>query len=224
MRKYLAFTLAEVLITLGIIGVVAALTMPALIQHFEKKSTLTKLKKAISVLNQAYSVSFYDYGEPDDSFNQGGNAYFEKYWAPYLKVSKYCNTSKACGYNSNYPWSYPNGQNTGVAVIYYDYGRTVYSPEGFVYMIRVKAIGGTPVPSRLVVVDINGEQGPNVYGKDVFFLERDTKNGIIQPLGYNMDDDYVKNNCTRSCCQLTSTCAEKIRRDGWEIKDDYPWN
>ena len=43
-RKY-AFTLAEVLITLGIIGVVAALTMPALIGHYKKVQTIAQLKK-----------------------------------------------------------------------------------------------------------------------------------------------------------------------------------
>jgi hypothetical protein len=90
-------------------------------------------------------------------------------------------------------------------------------------MIRVKAIGGNPVSAKFIVVDINGGQGPNTYGKDVFFLEKDTVNGIIRPFGYNMGDDYIRNNCTVSCCNLSSTCAEKIRRDGWEIKSDYPW-
>lgn len=43
----LGFTLAEVLITLGIIGVVAALTLPALIQNYQKKATATSVKKLI---------------------------------------------------------------------------------------------------------------------------------------------------------------------------------
>ena len=48
-----AFTLAEVLITLGIIGIVAALTMPALIANYQKQVTLNGLKKAYSQLAQA---------------------------------------------------------------------------------------------------------------------------------------------------------------------------
>lgn len=48
-----AFTLAEVLITLGIIGVIAALTLPGLIQGYRKKVTETALKKAYSQLSQA---------------------------------------------------------------------------------------------------------------------------------------------------------------------------
>ena len=46
MSKRIAFTLAEVLITLGIIGVVAALTIPTLIQKYEKQVYITQLKKA----------------------------------------------------------------------------------------------------------------------------------------------------------------------------------
>ena len=49
------FTLAEVLITLGIIGVVAALTMPALIGNYQKKEITTRLKKTYSIVQQAIS-------------------------------------------------------------------------------------------------------------------------------------------------------------------------
>lgn len=41
------FTLAEVLITLGIIGVVAAMTMPSLIQNYRKKEATTRIKNSI---------------------------------------------------------------------------------------------------------------------------------------------------------------------------------
>ena len=49
--KKVAFTLAEVLITLGIIGVVAALTLPTLISNYKKQTYVTGLQKAYSVLN-----------------------------------------------------------------------------------------------------------------------------------------------------------------------------
>lgn len=50
------FTLAEVLITLGIIGVVAAITLPTLIQNNDEKATVTKLKKMYSNLQNAYAL------------------------------------------------------------------------------------------------------------------------------------------------------------------------
>lgn len=49
-KGLLAFTLAEVLITLGIIGVVAAMTLPTLINNYRKQETIAKLKKVYSVL------------------------------------------------------------------------------------------------------------------------------------------------------------------------------
>ena len=55
--KRFAFTLAEVLITLGIIGVVAALTMPTLITKYQKKATAAKLKNAYSTLQNAVLMS-----------------------------------------------------------------------------------------------------------------------------------------------------------------------
>lgn len=57
------FTLAEVLITLGIIGVVAAMTTPALMTNYQKRSFVSKLQKAISTINQAYMLSYNDLGD-----------------------------------------------------------------------------------------------------------------------------------------------------------------
>lgn len=59
------FTLAEVLITLGIIGVVAALTMPQLITNYKERQRVTQLKKAYSVLQQAFTMAVKDYGTPN---------------------------------------------------------------------------------------------------------------------------------------------------------------
>ena len=47
------FTLAVVLITLGIIGIVAALTLPALISNYRKNLVVERLKKFYTVMNQA---------------------------------------------------------------------------------------------------------------------------------------------------------------------------
>ncbi len=97
------FTLAEILITLGIIGVVAALTMPALIQNYTNNVAETRLKKFYSIMNQAILQSIVDNGEVENwsYFNNGikdndGNytnqadkndESFQKYLAPYLKIT-----------------------------------------------------------------------------------------------------------------------------------------
>lgn len=59
-----AFTLAEVLITLGIIGVVAAMTLPALKQKLDERANITMLKKFYSEFTNATNLLIVDYGFP----------------------------------------------------------------------------------------------------------------------------------------------------------------
>ena len=56
--KKIGFTLAEVLITLGIIGIVAAMTIPTLIAEQQKKQTVAKLQRALGIMNQAYRLAY----------------------------------------------------------------------------------------------------------------------------------------------------------------------
>lgn len=63
-----AFTLAEVLITLAIIGVVAALTIPSLVQNYKERETVTRLKEFYSVFSQAYQLAILEHG----TFDQWG--------------------------------------------------------------------------------------------------------------------------------------------------------
>lgn len=61
--KHKAFTMAEVLITLGIIGIVAAMTLPALVAKYQKNVTSNRLKKIYSTLSQALNRSQVDNGD-----------------------------------------------------------------------------------------------------------------------------------------------------------------
>ena len=65
-RKSSAFTLAEVLITLGIIGVVAAMTLPTLINETQRKQDGVKIKKFYSIMQQAIIMSERDNGSAAD--------------------------------------------------------------------------------------------------------------------------------------------------------------
>ena len=63
MHEIKDFTFAEVLITLGVIGIVAALTLPSVIQNYQKKITVERLKKTYSTLAQAIQMSVKDNNE-----------------------------------------------------------------------------------------------------------------------------------------------------------------
>ena len=61
-KRLFGFTLAEVLITLGIIGVVVAVTLPTLIQKYQKKTYIEGLKVGVSILEQGFKVAMADDG------------------------------------------------------------------------------------------------------------------------------------------------------------------
>ncbi|MBP3924109.1 type II secretion system protein [bacterium] len=96
--KKVAFTLAEVLITLGIIGIVAAMTLPALIQNHRNHVAETRLKKFYSAINQAIIASEAVNGDRTEWHNSdayeltesGRNEYakvwFDTYLKPYMKI------------------------------------------------------------------------------------------------------------------------------------------
>nr|QGT49813.1 hypothetical protein Melaina855_2000 [uncultured Candidatus Melainabacteria bacterium] len=218
------FTLAEVLITLGIIGVVAAMTIPGLMTKYQQEQTVVKLKKAISVINQAYRLSYDDIGEPISSFDIGAEEYFKNYWAPYIKVLSYCTTAKSCGYKSLSPWKYPDGKQVEVTLIAPKARTTFYSMDGVLYVI-LTTHGDMTVPNYNIYVDINGGNGPNQMGKDVFILTRVQEDGGgIRPLGYQLNDKQIKSYCSKSNNSIGAMyCAERIRRDGWKIEKDYPY-
>lgn len=80
-----AFTIAEVLITLGIIGIIAAMTLPSLITKHQKNLTISQLKRVYTVLNQALNLSQAVNGEFkywDNALVIGQEEYYERYWKP----------------------------------------------------------------------------------------------------------------------------------------------
>lgn len=223
-NKNLGFTLAEVLITLGIIGVVAAMTIPILITEHQKRTTVTKLQRAISVINQAYKLSFDDVGEPTNAFDIKSEEYFKTYWAPYIKVLTYCKTPQNCGYTSNFPFTHTNGNKSSTGLISETMRTTFYTADGFLYIIFVG--GGTSEPGinaalDWVWVDINGGTKPNQFGKDVFFLQRLSDGQGVQPYGQKSSNSSINQNCSKN--GSGQYCAEKIKRAGWKIEKDYPW-
>jgi len=210
-----AFTLAEVLITLGIIGVVAALVMPALIANYEKKRIAIQFKKAYSVISQAMKLSEIDNGPMEDwEPVQGGTGvplqYVDKYWKPYLKVINTCDTAATCGFDNEYPYTFLNGTASTIRVVYPSLRAALITADGTMYIFET-ASGSETNPSYNIYIDLNGPKPPNVYGKDFFQLVRVPGNGVM-PTGYEMTETQLDNNCSTGNGQY---CSAKIIKDGW---------
>lgn len=86
-----AFTLAEILITLGIIGVVSALAMPSLIAKYQKHQTVVQLKRVYSQLSNAVIASENVNGEYSSwDMTLSAQNFFIRYFKDFLPVIKEC--------------------------------------------------------------------------------------------------------------------------------------
>ena len=239
-RRKAAFTLAEVLITIGIIGVVAAMTLPTLVNKYQQKQSIAQLQKVYSVLNQAFRRSEADNESSiywDTS--KGSQVFFNTYWKPYLNIIEECKGTKiaACAYTSSTPWKRANNRQDGYFLVLSNTRTPVILADGsFVSILTSSGYGsgtgdtdedGNVIYDETkngadtrIIVDLNASKLPNTFGKDVFLLERVAGKGIM-PYGYNKDDEEIDANCSKSGSGYM--CAAKLIRDGWEMKNNYPW-
>ncbi len=200
MKKKNAFTLAEVLITLGIIGVVAALTLPAIVQKNYEKETVARVKKAYSILQQAYLMASQKDGTPDEwgatgMYETSSHIFLANKFAPYIKITTNCvgmnneEVKKIC------------------TAIYFD--TTSYASykiaDGTTFIFRIwdgqcnGQYGSTKQLKDVcgrIMVDVNATGKPNILGKDIFNFYI-TKSGIY-PTGTEFDRLSMKDYCTKS--------------------------
>ncbi len=176
--RYNAFTLAEVLITLGIIGIVASMTIPTLINKYQEKVTVTRVKKFYSMMSQALQFAIAENGPVDTwsytsngQYDEESSKEFTNYFKKYLKVSKDCANESGCIANSRV--KYLHGQDTWSN---YDTDKhyKMILMDGSYLWIRNNYIGCTtadgekPNVCGLMWLDVNGKSEPNTFGKDIF--------------------------------------------------------
>ena len=201
-----AFTLPAVLITLAIICVVAALTIPTLMQNYKKKVYGTRLKEYYSIMSQAIQLSEIDHGPKSgwskhalsENYDEEGNLdnsaahsynyeFFKTYIAPYLKY-----TSESIKDNGTF--KLVNGT-------------------------RVEMWNGDCVD---MTVDVNGDKGPKQGGVDLFYFNICLTSKNYVNAGYSCDK-YTREECVQKCKENYAYCTSLLQRDNWEFKDDYPY-
>lgn len=183
-----AFTLAEVLITLGLIGVVAAMTLPSLINNKQNKELEAALKKNYTVINQALDMYQSEYGERVTQENCEARK-LKDILTKYLSLSS---TKVFASYINQYKnYNETSSLNYGL----FDDGVFMLN-DGSLYFLEN---GGQRI---YITVDVNGYfKRPNRLGYDLFMFQID-KNGKLLPMGtkgtycYSTTDYYCSNTST----------------------------
>ena len=230
-RKF-AFTLAEVLVTIGILGVVSAMTIPTLAGNWQKRSYVTQLHKVYNEIQSSF-VSEMNRQNAGNLIEAGLRSYQESAFAQrHFKIVKKCNISWTPCFASSYRSI--NGSTSSTSG---GYGNSFVFVTGSGAAVNIILYNTVDENATLgtIYVDINGPRNPNVAGRDFFKM-------YIYPDGV-LDAEGVTPNCRRlgtgcpsggsarasresrfnSYCKSSTLdnnggCFAKILNDNWEMK------
>jgi prepilin-type N-terminal cleavage/methylation domain-containing protein len=214
--KKKGFTLAEVLITLGIIGIVAALTIPALVAGYQKKEFITKYRWVYARVAQAIASSeaengpmkTWDFGDVAGADNN--ERFAKQYFVPYIEHIE----EKPCGYY--YCLIMKNGVRLRIGTDCNNWG----NENGPCYAVNIE------VHAHL------GDSAKTDYSKrDMLFYVDTVVGGAARVKVFNWcgtDRNCMKTNQHYRCSSdnppdKRQMCGALLQLDGWEMKDDYPW-
>lgn len=206
-----AFTLADVLITLTIIGIVAMMAIPTMNNNISDMHFKAAARKTFAVLNDAISMTalngYIDTHIPLDSSSSDIKVWFEKYLSKNLNVIRICdNNEKGCWHDKTVTY----GLNKK-AVTYSEVGQigsnalTAILNDGSSINIDVCSkddvlkLYGVAVDTEAgltLYFDVNGDKGPNVLGRDIYVAV--FKDDTLVPAWSDMSLDNINKNCSKA--------------------------
>jgi len=236
-NKKSAMTLAEVLLTLGIIGVVAAMTIPTLIENNQKTQYVTALKKVYSNFNQVlvqYSANNGCVGDLKCTglFNGDGNAVVAAL-APYFKIAKQCGSGVSGCFPGQVSSSFDGSTNRSSFLN--GLGNSFITQDGMAFYIEswndncasnvsTGATGDMEQGCGNIIVDVNGYKGPNNFGRDIFYFWITNGRGPnLYPVGGQDDADMSPWNSDPAYLKCDSSfvsgvyCTGRVMDEGWQM-------
>ena len=226
-RNYDAFTLAEVLVTLVIIGVIAAMTIPTLINKTEKQEFVSKFKKNYSVFSSALKMAQAQNGQLtgwDWSSQQSGFDNIENYILPHLQVAENCKNTTNC--SLDYDGTFLNGDFWINFKTNTDHYKFVLNDGAAFALYIITSCTENNTNCLDVHFDVNGSKGPNKWGRDIFTLEVYPFTNDVMPRGFRTSynaatgtwQERVKSEIDTNCATgLGDYCGAKILLEGYKM-------
>ena len=225
--KSAAFTLAEVLVTLGIIGVVSAMTVPTLMQNYQRQSYVTQLHKVYNEMSQVFQQMMTD----RNALNLKETGLLNTTEQATETFKNYFKVVQDCGNNFSpcFASEYRSTTGSSIKTVEANWWSSSFvladgAAIGLHGLIDYSA-GNVSYPYGYMYVDINGAKGPNIVGRD-FFLFYYFNDGTL--------DDVVPPECkTAGICSSTlevqrvnyscvgqtwpAGCFGRILNDNWQM-------
>lgn len=229
-KRKIGFTLAEVLIVIGILGIISAMTIPNLLTKISKRQIETKTQVAYSLLYQTMQLA-------DSADNTTGTTildfndesmkdWFRKFIQPHIKVLETCYNTYSCWHekgevkdlNGNKAW-YSDNAGMGLNTLSFTTAKGIsFSIDGWGTLPTLNSIFGikTAQDSLIVYFDANGRSKPNKIGKDIYVAVYIPERGLL-PAGTDKTQAEIEQNCLKGNGYW---CLAYIKRNNWKIPDE----
>ena len=239
------FTLAEVLITLGIIGVVAAMTIPTLIKNYQKTVWVNQLKKSVSTIENGFKLMLADEGvdalrdtklghlypyvyNPDDDLDEH-NEILKKYFKIGYNLESKADKIKTFVFDDNGKEYQKTLDSKGYDWCGSDASAKINLVDGSTIGLEFSSDFSKKNFQGEVDIDVNGDKkGPNQCGRDIFDFMLLQNGNLVPKYGkYYADGDDERYYKTSSKSWVTCNpsngvgigCAARIIENGWKM--DY---
>lgn len=226
------FTLSEILVAMVVLGIILVLTVGIMMADYNKEQVIVRLKKADSVLSNAFTMSSTKNGSPDDWELQSGTTerasyeFFHSYLKPDLVLARDCKSSSEG--QCNYEFKELNGRARSLSP---QWTRFFLNDGAFV---ALQTYANDKFKVVYFYVDTNGKKRLNVVGRDIFMFIYWIRNDDhpdwekkLLPYGHEyLRSELLSASNPSNCNALGGSgdfCSALIIKDNWKIKNDYPW-
>ncbi len=244
-KKRYAFTTAEILISLLLIGILVSFSLPTLILNYKKNTTAVILKDTYRELNTAITNASIEKKCAGDLVCKDLLTNFGKTLSDQYHLTRYCDKNTSCWNDKvylNIDNNISNAENADVIINYnnIENSQNFIDEKGKIYNIQITNPNcNTDVSEDLsdddkvpknhklkkvcgyITVDIDGNKNINTFGIDVFeFILTNQKNNYLYPFGGKYHIEYWKKHNT---CQPENnfyngqSCTGRIMDEDWKI-------